>query len=185
VFCHLSSAGPNLWSATYTVALIDLQSLIDAIVPASVSAIQWTSCLADQHGRELCRRVLFCSALSLICELAIIASTFIFLRNEIAWQKWMKDAGHSGGSRDKMAMLIFSLVATACVIFLVIIGRGDIIRGLRNAWTGVSKISQLATSINSSMLQTRLRMFNTSVHPTDKDVDPEQEDEAPSDGLMV
>jgi hypothetical protein len=141
------------------------------------------SCLADQHGRELCRWVLFCCAMSLVCELAIIASTFIFLRNEIAWQQWLKDAGHSGRSRDKMAMLIFSLVATACVIFLTIIGHGNITGGLKNAWRVVRKISQLATSISSSILRPHLRMLNTPVHPTDKDVDPKQEDEAPAQGL--
>jgi hypothetical protein len=122
--------------------------------------------------------------MTLICELGIIASTFIFLRNEIAWQKWLKHAGLSGRSRDKMAMLIFSLVATACVIFLTIIGHGDVTSGLKIAWRGgVRKVSQLATSINSSMLQPHLRLFHTSVHPTDKDDDAKQEDEAPAQGL--
>jgi hypothetical protein len=72
--------------------------------------------------------------MSLICELAIIASTFIFLRNEIAWQQWLQDAGHSGQSRDKMAMLIFLLVATSCVILLTLVGGGNATIGLNNAW---------------------------------------------------
>jgi hypothetical protein len=121
--------------------------------------------------------------MTLICELAIIASTFIFLRNEIAWQRWLKDAGHSGRSRDEMAMLIFSLVATACVIFLVIIGRGNVTNGLKNAWRGVRKVRELAPSINSSMLQPHLRMFNTLIHPMDKDLVPKHENEAPAGRL--
>jgi hypothetical protein len=120
--------------------------------------------------------------MTLICELAIIASTFIFLRNEIAWQQWLKDAGRSGRSRDKMAMLIFSLVATAFVIFLVIIGRGNITTGLKNAWRGVRMVSELAPTIKSSMLP-RLRMFNTFIHPVDKDLVPKQENEAPAGRL--
>jgi hypothetical protein len=137
------------------------------------------SCLADQHGREVCRWVLFGTAMSLICELGNIASTFIFLRNEISWQQWLKD--HSARSTDRMAMLILSLVATTCVIVLTIIGHGDVTNGLKNTWRGVRKFSEVASSINPSRLHHR--MFNTSVHPTDKDVDPVQEDEAPSDGL--
>jgi hypothetical protein len=122
--------------------------------------------------------------MSLICELGIIASTFIFLRNEIAWQQWLKDAGHSGRSRDKMAMLIFSLVATACAIFLTVIGRGNIMSGLNNAWKGVRKVSTIATYTDPLMLS-HLKIFKTSIYPTDKDVDPKQEDEAPAEGLQA
>jgi hypothetical protein len=120
--------------------------------------------------------------MTLVCELAIIAATFIFLRNEISWQRWLKDAGHSGRSRDKMAMLFLSLVVTACIILLTIIGRGNITNGFKNLWRGVRKVSTIAPSIEPSMLP-RLRTFKTFIHPADRDVDPEHEAEAPSEGL--
>jgi hypothetical protein len=63
----------------------------------------------------------------------------------------------------------------------LIIGHGDVTNGLKNTWRGVRKFSEVASSINPSRLHQR--MFNTSVHPAGKDVDPEQEGEAPSDGL--
>jgi cytochrome bd-type quinol oxidase subunit 2 len=135
------------------------------------------------HVRCMCRWEKLCSAMSLICELGIIASTFIFLRNEIAWQQWLKDAGHSGRSRDEVAMLIFSLVATACVIFLAIIGRGNITGGLITAWSSVRKLSAIATSIHHPMLP-YLRMFKTTIHPeihpAHKDIDPKEVNEAPA-----
>jgi hypothetical protein len=113
----------------------------------------------------------------LICELGIIASTFIFLRNEVAWQQWLKEAGRSGGSREKMAMLIGSIVATACVIFLTLIGHGNITSGFKNAFKCVREVSKIAASANLSMLS-HLKLFKTFIHPDDKDADPKQEEEA-------
>jgi hypothetical protein len=80
-----------------------------------------------------------------------------------------------------MAMLIFSLVATACIICLTILGRGNIMSGLNNVWKGVKKVSTIASSIGSFKLP-HLKMFKTSILPTDRDVDPKQEGEAPSEG---
>jgi hypothetical protein len=56
--------------------------------------------------------------------------------------------------------------------------------GLNNAWKGVRKVSKIATYTEPVMLP-HLKMFRTSIHPTDKDVDPKQEDEAPADGLQA
>jgi hypothetical protein len=137
---------------------------------------------ANQHGKYICRLEKLCCAMSLICELGIIVSTFIFLRNEIAWQKWIKDAGHSGGSRERMVMLIFSIASTACIIFFTIVGRGNMMSGLKMTWKGVTKVSKIATSVGSLMLP-HFKTFKTSIHPTDRDDDPEQEDEASSEGL--
>jgi hypothetical protein len=138
--------------------------------------------MAGHYVGHICRREKFYSTMSLICEVAIIASTFIFLRNEIAWQKWLIHAGHSGSSRDKMAMLIFSLVATACVIFLTIIGRGNTMSGCSNAWRIVTKVSELATSIDPTTLP-HLRIFKASIHPLGKDVHPKQDEQAAAEGL--
>jgi hypothetical protein len=103
--------------------------------------------ISGHDVRYMCRLVLLYGLMSLICELAIIASTFIFLRNEIAWQQWLQDAGHSGQSRDKMAMLIFSLVATACVILLTLVGGGNVTIGLNNAWKAAKKVSTIIPSV--------------------------------------
>jgi hypothetical protein len=122
------------------------------------------------------------SATSLICKLGIIATTFIFLRNEIAWQEWLKDAGSSGGSRDKMTMLIGSLAATACVIFLSIIGHGDITTGVKNAFGFVRAICRIATSTSPVMLP-HWKIFKTLIHPVDKDAGHKPAEQAPAEQL--
>jgi hypothetical protein len=124
------------------------------------------------------RWVLLCGLMTLICELGIIVSTFIFFKNEIAWQKWLKEAGRSSGSRDKMAMLSFSLAVTASIILLTVVGGGNIAIGLKNTWRGVRKVSTIMTSIDPSMVP-HWRTFKTFVHPMHNAVDPNLEDEAP------
>jgi hypothetical protein len=99
------------------------------------------------------RWVLFCNVVRLICEVGIIAATLIFLRNELAWQKLLEDSGRQGHGKAQLTMLILSIVTTASVMLLTILGSGNITRGMKIAVRGARKFSRVASSILPSTIR--------------------------------
>jgi hypothetical protein len=107
----------------------------------------------------MCRWVTLCNAVMLICEVGIITATFIFLRNELAWKNLLEASARPVSVKVDLIMLILSMVTTASVIFLAILGRGSITSGLKNVWMGVRKVRKIAPSVlPSSMLKGRTFM---------------------------
>jgi hypothetical protein len=88
-----------------------------------------------------------CNAVMLACEVGIITATFIFLRDGLAWRKAMRESGSPEHYKMELSMLILSIITTASVIFLSILGSGNIMRGLKSAWMGARHVSKIAPSI--------------------------------------
>jgi hypothetical protein len=107
-------------------------------------------------AENMCRWAMVCNAVMLICEVGIITATFIFLRNELAWKKLLEASGRPVSVKVDRMMLIVSMVTTASVICLAILGSGNITSGLKNVWRGVRKVCKIAPSVlPSSMLKGR------------------------------
>jgi hypothetical protein len=120
---------------------------------------------------------MFLNAMTLLCELGIICATFIFLRNELAWQKLLEDAGRPEKSKEKLIMLSLSLIATGSVIVLTIAGAGNISIGLKYAWKRVSKFSKMAAPIFPTKIHDRTsKVFN---NPEEVKFGPTKEEQAP------
>jgi hypothetical protein len=117
------------------------------------------------------------NAMTLLCELGIICATFIFLRNELAWQKLLEDAGRPEKSKEKLIMLSLSLVATGSVILLTIVGAGNISIGLKHAWNRTKKLTKMATSIFPTKIHDRASMVFQ--HPQDIKLGSTREEQAP------
>jgi hypothetical protein len=96
---------------------------------------------------------MLCNAVMLICEVGIITATFIFLRNELAWKKRVEASGRRVSVKLDLIMLILSIVTTASVIFLAILGRGTVTSGLKNAWMGVREVCKIAQSVFLSSMR--------------------------------
>jgi hypothetical protein len=89
----------------------------------------------------------------LICEVGIITATFIFLRNQLAWQKLLQDSGNPSHGKVELIMLILSIATTGSVILLAILGGGSITRGIKIALMGARKVSRIAPSILHSTIR--------------------------------
>jgi hypothetical protein len=102
-----------------------------------------------------CRWAMLCTLVGLVCEVGIIAATFISLKNRLAWQKFQLDAGHLT-ERKEIVMLSMSLVTTTCVVLLTFLGSGSLISGLKQMWKGVRKLSTVVPYDSTGFAQSRM-----------------------------
>jgi hypothetical protein len=74
-----------------------------------------------------------------ICELCIIGAAFTCLRNELAWHRQHKQLAHSAQRRE-IALLAVSILTTAGVTALTVMGAGSAVSGFKKALKKFSAI---------------------------------------------